>query len=271
MPYCAIAPDCRLHYELDDFTPPWRPGETVLLHHGIAKSGLFWRAWVPVLAQRFRVLRLDARGHGLSTVPPPGYEWSLSGLARDLKGLLDALGIPRAHLVGDTLGGAVCLQFAHDYPERATGLVLCTAPYSFAERGGHYEALARGIEARGMETYVRSSMDHRLEAHKTDPAYSEWYAREMSRTPARVAAGIYRSLAGVDLSPLLAGVRAPALILVGDSSTSLPLEQARRLRRLLPNARLKVFKGEAGYIQHAIPERCARTALRFLERLSLSA
>lgn len=270
MPSCAIAPDCQVHYGLDDFTPPWHPGETVVLHHGIAKSGLFWRAWAPVLAQTFRILRLDARGHGLSTPPPPGYSWSLAGLARDLKALLDALGIARAHVIGETLGGAVSLQFAHDYPERVTGLVLCTTPYSFTGPGQRYERLARTIESQGMEAYVRSSMDHRLEARKTDPLYLEWYIREMCKTPAHVAAGIYRSLEGVDLSPLLAGVRAPTLVLVGDSNTTLPLDRARRLRRLLPKARLKVFKGEAGYIQHAIPERCARAALRFLQRLPSS-
>lgn len=89
MPFARIADDLEMYYEVDDFTDPWKQPETVVLHHGNCKSTRFWYRWVPILARRYRVVRLDARGLGRSTVPPPGYQWSLQGLARDLELFLD--------------------------------------------------------------------------------------------------------------------------------------------------------------------------------------
>ena len=83
------------------------------LHHGNAKNARLWYAWVPLLARQYRVVRLEARGFGRSSVPPEGYRWSLSRFAADLRGLLDRLGLERVHLIGETVGGddffAVCV------------------------------------------------------------------------------------------------------------------------------------------------------------------
>ena len=68
----------EMYYEDDNFSDPWRKPETVVLHHGNSKNTKLWYAWVPLLARQYRVIRLDARGCGRSTVPPEGYDWSLS-------------------------------------------------------------------------------------------------------------------------------------------------------------------------------------------------
>lgn len=61
MPFLDIA-DCRLYYEIDDFTDPWCKPETVLMIHGFTESTPAWRAWVPHLARRCRVIRFDQQG-----------------------------------------------------------------------------------------------------------------------------------------------------------------------------------------------------------------
>lgn len=116
MPRTRIDDTLEMHYELDDYTDPWTTPETILLVHGVADTSKAWFAWVPLLARRFRVLRPDLRGFGQSSLPPPGYPWSVAGLARDLKGLLDHLLIAAVHVVGQRVGGSVAMQFAHDYP-----------------------------------------------------------------------------------------------------------------------------------------------------------
>ena len=60
-------PNLTMHYEVDDFTDPWRKPETVLLLHGNAESGAAWYGWVPHLARHYRVVRPDMRGFGAST------------------------------------------------------------------------------------------------------------------------------------------------------------------------------------------------------------
>ena len=83
MPRARIDDTLEMHYELDDYTDPWTTPETILLVHGVADTSKAWFAWVPLLARRFRVLRPDLRGFGQSSLPPPGYPWSVAGLAED--------------------------------------------------------------------------------------------------------------------------------------------------------------------------------------------
>jgi 3-oxoadipate enol-lactonase len=80
-----LADGAELFYTIDDFTSPWTQPETVVLHHGMAKNHKLWYAWVPILAQHYRVVRFDMRGMGQSSVPAPGYPWSLENLAFPVK------------------------------------------------------------------------------------------------------------------------------------------------------------------------------------------
>ena len=67
MPTFQSTPDLEMHYEVNDFTDPWRTKETILLLHGNAESGAAWYGWVPTLARHYRVVRPDMRGFGRST------------------------------------------------------------------------------------------------------------------------------------------------------------------------------------------------------------
>lgn len=67
----------EMHYEVDDFTDPWKSANTIWLQHGFGRSSRFWYHWVPPLAGHYRVLRRDMRGHGQSTDPGPDYIWSV--------------------------------------------------------------------------------------------------------------------------------------------------------------------------------------------------
>ena len=63
----------------DDFADPWKPHETIVIQHGFARHGAFWYHWIPYLARKYRVIRLDARDHGYSSAPQPGvvYDYSV--------------------------------------------------------------------------------------------------------------------------------------------------------------------------------------------------
>ena len=116
MPVAKLADGLEVHYEDHDFTEPSRTPETIILQHGTAKNARLWYRWVPLLANEFRVIRPDLRGHGESSIPVAGYDWSHEQFAIDLASLMDFLGIQRAHIIGETMGGTIGLQFACQYP-----------------------------------------------------------------------------------------------------------------------------------------------------------
>lgn len=255
MPIAPLPDNVRLYYEDDDFTDPWAASETVILHHGNAKNSRLWYAWVPLLAGEFRVIRVDARGFGKSSIPEPGYQWSLEGFATDVRHLMDYLEIDKAHLVGETIGGTIALQFAYQYPERLQTVTTCTSPYKF--RGvSTYLEYYNLVRERGVEAWVRQTADRRLEPGKSDPRHHEWYVQQMSQTSQRVVLETLAYLSTVDLTPVLPQITAPALVMVGELSAMNTPDRAQRMVELLPHGTLVQVPGASGYVQHSAPRQC---------------
>ena len=97
-------------------------GETLLLVHGVTGNSATWRELLPRLAGDFRVITPDLLGHGESDKPHSDY--SLGGLASWLRDFMDAMQISRATVVGQSLGGAIAMQFAYQHRSRCERLVL---------------------------------------------------------------------------------------------------------------------------------------------------
>src|SRR5580658_2160996 len=99
-------------------------GPPVVLLHGLACGKRMWFHQIGALRSRFRVIAYDQRGHGLTDAPANATDYSAAHLARDLVGVLDALKIERAAIVGFSLGGGPALALAASKPERVSRLVL---------------------------------------------------------------------------------------------------------------------------------------------------
>ena len=106
----------------------WRVGEgpDVIMLHGLSGNLALWHfTIVPKLRQDYRITTYDLRGHGHSDMPPSGY--TTLDMAEDLRGIMDSLGIKRAHLLGHSLGADVALHFALRYPQRVDRIVAIEA------------------------------------------------------------------------------------------------------------------------------------------------
>ena len=255
----------ELFYTVDDFTDPWTTPETVVLHHGMAKSHKMWFAWVPVLARHFRVIRFDMRGMGQSSVPEPGYPWSLDSFASDLLGFLNKLDLERVHLIGETVGGSIGMRFATLHQERLLSLTACTSPTSFLDP--HFLENADLIDREGVAAWVESTITRRLDPDMVDPAYIRWYAAQMTATQAHVVSGFLRNAPGGDLRPLLKDVKTPVLVLAAASLRDEVLGDFRGAADLFPNGHSVVFPGVTGFVQHILPVPCARVWLEFVQGL----
>src|SRR6202165_5638380 len=116
-------------YREDWFGEPWRTPETAVLIHGNAESSIVWYAWMPRVAQEFRVVRPDLPGLGRSRIPA-GFEWTLPSLAAFVAHVMDKAGVDSAHITGAKAGGAIAMQFAADYPARTRTLSVASGPAS---------------------------------------------------------------------------------------------------------------------------------------------
>jgi 3-oxoadipate enol-lactonase len=254
----------ELFYTIDDFTDPWTQPETVVLHHGMAKNHKFWYAWVPILAQHYRVVRFDMRGMGQSSVPSPGYPWSLENFAQDLLELLNQLELSKVHLIGETVGGSIAMRFATLHQDRLLSLAVCTSPVTF---DAHHTESADLIDREGVAAWVESTITRRLDPHLVPPAYIRWYAAQMAATPAHVVSEFQRHAPGGDLRPLLPHVQTPTLVLAAARLCEEVLGDFRGAAKLFPNGRLVVFPGVTGFVQHILPVPCARAWLDFAASL----
>ena len=266
MPYARIDDTLEMYYEDDDFTDPWRRPETVVLHHGNAKNARLWYAWVPLLARQYRVVRLEARGFGRSTVPPEGYDWSLGNFAADLRSLLDHLALERVHLIGETVGGTISLQFASEYPERLLSVTTCTSPYKFVGNPTYLDSYNL-VRDHGVEAWVRRTSERRLESGDSDAAHQEWYIDQMAQTQARVVMETLAYLAQQDLTDAIGRIQTPALVLASEQNARDNPDRTTGMAALLPKGQLRVLPGTSGYVQHSAPERCVQAWREFVGSL----
>src|SRR5687768_14345422 len=142
MPFLE-AGDLRVHYALGG--PPEAP--LLVLSHSIGANLSMWEPQVAALEQRFRVLRYDTRGHGLTTVTSG--PCTLDQLADDVLGLLDAVGQERAHFCGLSLGGLIGMRLVRRAAPRIGKLVLCNTAARIGTADG-WNARIDTVRRQGM-------------------------------------------------------------------------------------------------------------------------
>ena len=266
MPTVSV-PGCDLHCDVVDQTLPWMTEpQTILFHHGLGASSRTWAAWVPVLADRYRIIRFDMRGHGRSGHPAPGAELSLDTLAEDLFGVADSVGAHRFHLVGESIGGTIALLAAIHRSERIRTLTVSNG----AHIGGSIQSTQdwqQIIAARGMSGWSAHMMPKRFFERAISREMWRWYEHEQANANADFVLQAVRLLVGADLSPDLDRVRVPVLLMHGDSSPFIAPAVMADLKSKLADARLQVF----AHARHGLPfshaTACAQTLRRFLEEV----
>jgi 3-oxoadipate enol-lactonase len=257
-----IRPGVTVAYEDDWFGPPWTVPETVVMVHGNSESSRAWTCWVPHLACKYRVVRLDLPGFGASS-EPPGYGWSAPELAADIGRFLDALGIAKCHLIGAKYGGSACMQLASDQPGRLLSLCLFGSPVRGSGSGN-----ADLIRAKGVRQWATETMRSRLGSTASE-AQMRWWAYElMGKTNPRAAFGASAARIDMELEQKLERITAPTLIVTTQESGLQSVEAVERYARRIPDARVLVLPGDSYHIAAVKPELCARHALAFMAQAS---
>jgi pimeloyl-ACP methyl ester carboxylesterase len=246
-------------------------GTPLVLIMGYRLSSAAWpEGFIEALAARFTVVTFDNRGTGLSEKPLQGY--ALSNMAADVCGLLDHLGIERAHVLGYSMGGAIAQEFALRYPARLLGLILCAT-------------FCGGSKAIYAKPHVLRTL-HELEGLSPEEAarqiwgvtYSPAYLQsnrqavevQMRReivnpTPLYAADLQFQALAEFDSSSALSRISAPTLILTGASDQLVPPRNSRIIADLIPHSKLVVIPGCGHRVMWESPDQSASIIGDFLE------
>jgi pimeloyl-ACP methyl ester carboxylesterase len=237
-------------------------GSAIVLVHGITSSSLTWRTVMPLLARGHTVIAPDLLGHGHSAKPRGDY--SLGAYASGIRDLLIALEIPRATIVGHSLGGGVAMQFVYQFPERVERLVLVDsgglgAEVSFVLRaatlpGADYVLpLLASPPLRGASAAVgkvlgrlglHASADVQGLAEGFDSLGDAAARRAFLHTARSVIDTGGQRVAAADR--LYLSEHVPSLIVWGERDRMIPVAHGRNAHALMPGSRFEVLP-EAGH------------------------
>ncbi|MHB0923140.1 MAG: alpha/beta fold hydrolase [Bellilinea sp.] len=260
-------------------------GEPVMvLLHGFASSTYTWNDVIPALSAVGTVIAYDRPAFGLTERPLPG-EWtgdspySNESQVAMAVGLMDALGVDKAVLIGHSAGAAIALQTALEYPERVRGLVLVDpAVSSRSGIPGWAEPLINTPHFQRLGPYLSRSLagkegDAFLEAAWYDTSKFTEEDKAAYREPLQVEnwdAALWEftlSNRGTDLESRLGEVNQPVLVLSGDHDRIVPPEISEKIAAELPNARYGTMTACGHVPQEECPEEFLPPVLEFISRL----
>jgi len=255
-----------LHYEIVDQVASSRaPREAILFHHGIGASARIWAGWFPALADAHRLVSFDMRGYGRSHIPAADFAWSLEQMVEDLFAVADAAGLPRFHLVGESIGGTVALAAALAQPQRIATLTVSNGAHLGASIQ-RVEAWRRQLDEGGVKAWSDAFLRDRFHDDALSADQRAWFAAQQEKWPQESILNALRVLIGTDLSSRLKDITLPTLLLHPDGSPFIPVPVMAELHRLLPNAELNVV----GLSRHGLPYShatfCASLLRAFLDR-----
>lgn len=202
-------------------------GQPILLVHGWLCSSRFWQKNAPELAKAFRVVTLDLRGHGNSSKTLTGH--TVAQYARDVREIMEHLGLEETVLVGWSLAGAVVLsyyeQYGRDSRLKALGLVDCTPfPFNPADWNSHalknfnYDAMnATFADLTADPRKFATAFTNRIFKQKASEADMDWVVAEMLKTPPWIAEAVYSDFLMSDHAKSLPAVEVPIIVFAANS------------------------------------------------------
>jgi 3-oxoadipate enol-lactonase len=253
-----------MNYTLDG--PASAPVAT--LSHSLATDLSMWDPQMKALTARYRVLRYDTRGHGGTEAPAAAY--TLDQLADDARALLQALGIPKTHCIGLSMGGMIGQTLALKSPELFLSLSLCdTSSRIPAEAKPLWQDRIKTAQTQGMEPLVEGTIARWFtapfrEQHKdvVDPVRAM-----IRRTPPQGYAGCCHAISALDLTDRLPAIKLPTLIVVGEEDQGTPVAASQAIQAKIAGSQLEILKSAAHLANMEQPEAFTKAVTSFLARL----
>lgn len=238
-------------------------GEPLLLIQGMSGTHVSWgEPFKGALEDEFDVIAFDNRGIGLSA--PVDGPFTIVEMAEDTAGLLEALGVETAHVVGISMGGMIAQELALAHPERLRSLTLgctyCGGPGSQLMPEENLQKLVAGMASGDREKAIRAGYEVNLSpAFRADEGHFAAF-HEMATTVPAAKATIELQAQAIfshDTSGRLGEISVPTLIVHGTEDGVLPFPNGELIASLMPAARFEVFEGIGHMFWWEKPQRSA--------------
>ena len=253
--------DINIHVRIDG-----REGSPdLVLLHSLGTDHQVWDAQTALLAQSFRVIRPDLRGHGLTEATQGDYSMAL--LADDLARLLDALDVRRAVIGGISIGGMIAQAFAAAHPEQAESLILCDTAMAIPPVSSWHERIAT-VREKGLGAIEAAVLGRWVTPAFIDQPGARGLQAMLRRTSLDGYTGCAMAIAGADLAAGTRKLNLPALVIVGAQDQSTPVASAEALREALAaggsDVRFTLIENAAHIPTIEAPEAVTKAIMAFL-------
>ena len=259
--------DINIYYETHG------EGEALVLIMGYGGHSGWWAPQIPVFSQEYRVVAFDNRGTGRSDKPDIPYTMQM--MAGDIAGLLEAIGIDAAHAYGVSMGGMIAQEFALRYPEKVSSLILgCTTCGGTHGIMPDTEAMTVLFDMERMQRLTPEESTRQIlpflcsqEFIDNNPDIIEQFVTAVVEyvTPLHGYTRQGEAIMGHDTYDRLPNIKAPTLVIGGDTDRLVPVENSRLLASRIPDAELVILKDTGhGFMETA--EEANKAVLDFLRR-----
>ena len=253
-------------YTIDDYTDPWLAPQTLIMLHSAMSSSRRLYAMVPHLARRYRVVRMDLRGHGDSAVPGPDQPLTLERLTRDVLELMDHLRVDKAHLLGVSGGGYLAQQIAIHHPGRAASVLLFASRPGFKDSKG--AAWIPEMERVGLRAFIAETLEERLPVKELPQAQIEWFLDEIARNDVAFVKRFVLYMTTQYWMDDVARIVCPALLVAPAGDAIGNADAYEEMHARIAGSELITYDVANHNICDYVPDRCARDALKFLRRIT---
>ena len=245
-------------------------GEPLIMIRGLGSNADHWYAQLSDFSKHYRVITFDNRGIGRSG-DPDGF-FTIQDLAADTAGLMDALEIGSAHVLGVSLGGMIAQEMAIQYPGRVRGLILAVT-----HCGGALQVRASAdVTEKLRRLVVEGSMEARVKALEVFFAHATikerpWVVQDYADVSMRYPAGVeilqrqMDAVAGHDTCDRLQRIAAVTLVLTGVEDVLIPPANSNLLAERIPKAELLVVPGGGHQILIEQSQVCNQAIIAFLQ------
>ena len=241
-------------------------GPLVAMSHSLGSSSIMWKTQLPVLEPRYRIVRIDTRGHGRSDAPQG--EYVMDDLVADAIAVIDALGVDRFHWVGLSMGGMIGQGLGIHHSDRLLSLSLCDTMAMVPQQiMPVWTERVKTCRERGMESMVESAMERWFtESYRSRPPTREFKeVREQIRSTSVTGfLGCCLAIMNFNYLDQLNSIDAPTQIIVGEQDFATPVSESIAMHERIPNSSLEIIPDAAHFSNIEQSKKFDKSLLSFL-------